>query len=862
MNAQEKKSKALAIVDAAMAVLNKIPPLEETDINLSAGCSVNPFNFLMDLFKTTAGYDYLINLISSYIVIELPILEAAIKALLLARLKNIISCNLNIYITDDMIRNGFVFDLNEIDIVDTLKYSPLGSNIVPMQESDSVSSAKNNNSLATKMVSTVSNKISKLTGKNSNIGRYYYFGCDDCECADDIRDLMYEDGGKGSSWTELANGVQKDMNALLWYMKTRALHREVWGQSLSTDVKDSGNYPTKDNRYTKDCGILTFEYTPDMQSVKDAVGNQYVTQRPMSNILHVFIGCAYHGNDEVIRKHEEELATIQDYLKRVKELEEFYNTKLSSLRDEIDDLTKQNVVFGNSSIMGDNIRSEIKDKQEEFNKVMFIINERYSLEYLRQLPFRKNEPDKDGGDGIKENETPFDDFDSFSKFYELKNGKSFIRYLWNDEDKISISDIYKQISKVQYADDGKGNTKYYCYRIKDDENNELSPKKREEYSKDKENDKYEQETYIDENGNEANRTHKFGLQVRYDANTLGEIRLALEEFEVTKRRQISEALATNVDDQKGMNMYPEISQNHYYHKTIMEFTWDYVMSLRLFDSKVVAAQLIDAITGCLSIDLNLSYKQMLIKQEVTRMVQKVIETDDTTVSDCFFSFSNEDYDSMLQKAELTRAGLYTNSGEERATVKVDAESIMSSLNTINAKSTQEQIQSVISGALIDISRSITDVEESTQKSLNASATFNFLEKLLNNLARIIVQAVLSPKLYLIIRLNFEMLGNDCNFNLEEFIAQFKNWLVDIIRKIRDQIISWLVNELNKLLATIASDIVIKFAKEQAEYYSRLIKKILECLRSLKGKNLDFNIADVDYADIEADESEEPQNNEC
>ena len=84
--------------------------------------------------------------------------------------------------------------------------------------------------------------------------------------------------------------------------------------------------------------------------------------------------------------------------------------------------------------------------------------------------------------------------------------------------------------------------------------------------------------------------------------------------------------------------YKPIEKNYYYRKTLIEFNYDYITSLKLFDSKVVAAQLLDQLTGLLNIHLNLSYARQLIKNETLKMVRDIVESDDLVVSDCFFTF--------------------------------------------------------------------------------------------------------------------------------------------------------------------------------------------------------------------------------
>ncbi|MDE5889109.1 MAG: hypothetical protein K2H20_03720, partial [Bacilli bacterium] len=107
----------------------------------------------------------------------IPPLEIAVKTLLITNIKNMLSCSINPFITDKLLRDGIVFNLEQIDLTDTLKYSP-----------------------------------------TSTKGQYYYF---DNKNPDGT--FMIPDELKNSS----------DFNCLLWFMKNRASHREVWAKKPS-----------------------------------------------------------------------------------------------------------------------------------------------------------------------------------------------------------------------------------------------------------------------------------------------------------------------------------------------------------------------------------------------------------------------------------------------------------------------------------------------------------------------------------------------------------------------------------------------------------------------------------------------------
>ena len=666
-NIKKTKDDALAIINAALTILDRYPEFDETNTNLSYNTSTNPFTFLMDIFKSTAGYNVFLKIISSFLVLELPVLELAVKGIILSNLKNILSCSLNPYISYDILMNGIVFDLRSLDVMNILRYSPFDEK-----------------------------------------GKYYYFGCYGL----DYSDQLVRAG---------------DFNAFLWYVKNKSFRRQVWyGVNIITSNIDSVFYEDEDGNSTilqkepkqappvpgtlkckKSDGIITIQYCERPTSLRNAIGNGLSSlQTPYNNCLQVFIGNTQETNDD-IRQLEN---TIAGYDKTISE----YEGKIYDLEEKYDKLLKDNETLENQW------------KQQTITE------------------------------------------DYYQRTHE---------YITNE-----INDIYDGVNG-----------------FKDSIRNTISQKE-------------------------------------------------------TKIIELKQKLAEQLS-------YRDITQNYYYGHTLIEFNTDYVMSLKLFDSKALTAQLLDALTGCLSIDLHLSYEQMLIRYETQKMVKSVVESDDAVVSDCFFAFSNKDYDKMLQKAELEREGLYTMNTDSPTGVKVDAQTILDSLNNINEGSSKETIQSTIEGSLTEISKMLSDVNYDTVEKSNFNAEINFIENIMNNLAYVITVSILSPKLYLLLAINLKLLGQQTNFNINDFIDMHRKMIVEILRGVRDKLVSYLVEKLMEILADLAKEVAIKLTVEQAQYYRRLIQRLIACFRRNRNNGSDFNIDNVDYADILQEESE-PKEDEC
>lgn len=731
------KEDTLATIDAALSILNRFPDLEDGNVNLSFGTSLNPFPFLMDLFKSTAGYNELIRIIANFIAKYLPAVEIAVKTLLITKLKDIISCSVNPFLTDDILKNGIIFNISEIDLIDTFRYSPF----------------------------------------DKKIGQFYYFGVFEKE------EYLDEKTGKikERSVPIIPDDLIKcdDMNALLWFMINRANKRYVW----------------KPTKYRHDD-----EFRADYPHVDGGFNEQNVEDKKRMKTIY--------------------------YDEPLEELEEAYNG--GELTEKVYQ-DRKNEIELNWKTFQDKFSSKLKKEDGivtfEFNEKSANLVDAYGQKYLQQTPYN-NILHVFIGD-VREKSTP-----------EIQAIVQQQRELAENEKEQEI--LKDKIENKQLEIDS------FKQRFIDlDESLANGKIERKDYPKElkKLNNKLE---VLEKDLNDLLILQK-------------KIYAAKHRFEHTIANIKSQLKATT--DQYFPFLDATNHRNYYYGKTLIEFNIDYIWSLKLFEAKSLTARLLDCLTGMLTIDLNLSYKQQLVKNEVTKMVKMISESDDIVVSDCFFTFSNDDYDTMSRQAELRKAGLLTFNGDELSAVKINTEDILSTLNEINSNASEEKIQSVIEGSLMEISKQLTNTNYEMNDKVNFGIQMNFIENILNNLAYTLVMSVLSPKVYLLLLINLKIIGRESNFNLEEFLGQYKQLIADLIRSIRDQLLEYLQRELMIIIGDLVKELTVKLSLEQAEYYARLIKKLIASFKRQRS-GLDFNIDNVDYADILPSEEEEPKNNDC
>lgn len=334
---------------------------------------------------------------------------------------------------------------------------------------------------------------------------------------------------------------------------------------------------------------------------------------------------------------------------------------------------------------------------------------------------------------------------------------------------------------------------------------------------------------------------------------LGNSTLALSESMLKSFRQSKSSMSHNP-------RYRSIEKNHYYHLPAVVFNTDYVMSMKFFDSKVLATQLLDALTGCMSIDVSMSMEASLVRQEVERMVRDVVETDKAVVNDCFFSFSNEQYDDMLRRAEQMRAGVYTPPSGDTTGATLDMEALSNALNGISSAATREEAIVAFEDAMNTVIDNVCGFRDETATSnfdFNYKAEFKFIENLLNNLAYVITLCVISPKLYLAILINLRIMGQDPGFDLTKFITSFSKLITDIIRGIRDFIMRRITEYIMSLVSGLSIELAARLTLEQYMYYRRMLERCLACVNG----GLDWNPNEVG-ADIYNFDSNEPEDSQC
>ena len=295
-----------------------------------------------------------------------------------------------------------------------------------------------------------------------------------------------------------------------------------------------------------------------------------------------------------------------------------------------------------------------------------------------------------------------------------------------------------------------------------------------------------------------------------------------------------------------------------YNKTIFEFNKDYLENIRIFVPRIILSNLIETlIHGKISIldTLLKSEQDNVIDKKLDMIINGVLEETDTTVSDCFFSFSNEDYIEMIQQTELEKYSATYTGGDGSPATKYSKDALLDALDSINSTATMNETITEITKTVYDIA-SIPSEDSSVKASDGsvAMANSNWLNRIVSAIMKPIVKSLLTPQVMLLFVINLEavgMLNIDGNFDkiFELIFKKILSLFVGLARYIRDKIVEFLLKLFKERMQPMLVQWSAILVSENINDWIRLLLEAIQCIPRFNIKTDLTEIDNVQYADI-------------
>lgn len=321
--------------------------------------------------------------------------------------------------------------------------------------------------------------------------------------------------------------------------------------------------------------------------------------------------------------------------------------------------------------------------------------------------------------------------------------------------------------------------------------------------------------------------------------------------------------------------------NTFMPKTVFEFNYDYIFSLKLFDSKTLVAHVVNSLLGILNsatasvLNSKLSLDRKMIECKVGEVITELMNSEDY-INDCSFSFSNDEYERLMRKSELKQSQGFEFGTVQGKLNQEDIDNLLNDINSIGDSATLEEEQTKISNLFetaISATKSVGGGEEIDLKwSLNANIIIQLLKMTITE----IVMQVLSPKVMVLYALNSYFMGDSADFkgvNIENFLKGLTNLITKIVKQVFEiimkELMKFLLEQLLELLQLMAEKLIL----EKLQFWIELIKRLLALLQMFgnmfigllnKFRTNDMHVIDnVNYADIiPPNEQTTPKNDKC
>lgn len=296
-----------------------------------------------------------------------------------------------------------------------------------------------------------------------------------------------------------------------------------------------------------------------------------------------------------------------------------------------------------------------------------------------------------------------------------------------------------------------------------------------------------------------------------------------------------------------------------FNKSLYKFNEDYLNSIRIYNPKVILSYMLESLYGFRINSLfTVNLEKRIIEEKLTKVINNAIETDDMEINDCYYTFSNDDYNKMLNETLMQKYQSKTYGDETIKSIDVDIEDLQNQLKEINSASTSVEKTTKITKLVNDLTAT-PGVEGDTSYGVDVSVNNGWLKELINAIVTPLAKSMLTPQVMLLFLINFHELGliNLKNIigNNDEIMSFFLNKMlaaiISIVKYVKDKIIELLLKLLEEKLIPLIEKYFVMVFKERYEYWIKLLQEaITSCsLIRFKRNKTQSQIDEVDYADI-------------
>lgn len=303
---------------------------------------------------------------------------------------------------------------------------------------------------------------------------------------------------------------------------------------------------------------------------------------------------------------------------------------------------------------------------------------------------------------------------------------------------------------------------------------------------------------------------------------------------------------------------------HYFNASVYRFDWEYLKNIQILNPKLLLVRFVENLLGftvnaAQSAQFNLTRKK--IDLVLSTAIKNIIKANDMEVEDCWKSFSNEDFDELLNEMIYSKYTASEYNGEVVKARQHNVDDYVAQLNGINETAKSEGTTTKITKLVNDVM--VTQGTEPEYAGWECGVSFdsNMLNKLIYAVVMPIVESIFTPQVMLLMMINFQLfglvnidesLGQDFGKIINLLINKILGLVKSIVLFIKDKIIEMLLDLVRTVLIPMLTNYAMMLYLERISDWIIILMEALKCIAVLPGfariKPIGY-IEDVDYADI-------------
>ena len=259
------------------------------------------------------------------------------------------------------------------------------------------------------------------------------------------------------------------------------------------------------------------------------------------------------------------------------------------------------------------------------------------------------------------------------------------------------------------------------------------------------------------------------------------------------------------------------AHSDYDNKTLTDLMNDYIQSLNLFDTTKVINQIMDIIYGTISTNIGKSLAQLEAEAKVNEIIDRMVNKMNLNqLNDDAFTFTNSEINTQQIDSSKRKSGTSTLNINTTIPSTIPISSVTNLNEQINLSATIKEKKDAITNGLKNIADfSVRNVDNLTDA---VSAKLNFIQEIINNLIKSIVNIILGPKVLLSFLMVYEIIyhsSQDFDFkDAVDFIKKNKKLMNEMMKITSEEIIKILLSIALKEINALVTESALEKQKEK------------------------------------------------